>query len=170
MALAVHQQAGPAVVGDWVLAVALPGNSPATPFLTPPRRDSSALGIARNLIGDARGGSVVASVSLVLRPVPLRHRQESGIQWQRGPTSIDDDCESRADDALDLVRMDDDGGWQWRDRWPNPCLAPRVRSVNLKVTAPSLWFDLSGLRRPRPQRIPPTFSHRCRHCSPLLQE
>ena len=56
----------------------------------------------------------------VVRAVPYgrRHKTSVAIRMAAGTCvrTLDEPYESTADDALDLVRMDDDGGWQMAAR------------------------------------------------------
>jgi hypothetical protein len=52
----------------------------------------------------------------LVRVLPSRHRDQPSVATTMpagtGVRTLDEPNRSAADDALDLVRMDDDGGWQ----------------------------------------------------------
>jgi hypothetical protein len=105
----------------WTIAfftVALTVPPPATLFLMPPTTllVVAVLGIAAILFTMPAVVPWLRTSRSVIGAVPSRHRQKTSV----AVTMVAGTCvralgepnESTADDALDLVRMDDDGGWQ----------------------------------------------------------
>jgi hypothetical protein len=104
----------------WAIAfftVALTASPPATLFLAPPAvlLVIAAVGVAAIVFSMPRIRRLRTSRSLVgARPAGHRHQATAAIMMAAGTCvrTLDEPNRSTAGDALDLVRMDDDGGWQ----------------------------------------------------------
>ena len=99
------------------LTVALTAPPPATLFLMPPTTlfVIGLLGIVAIIFTMPGMVPWLCTARSVVRAVPSRHQHKTSrrSRWLQGPArTLDEPHESTADDALDLVRMDDDGGWQ----------------------------------------------------------
>jgi hypothetical protein len=101
-----------------LLTVALTAAPPATPFLMPPttRFVIALLGIAAIMFTMPGVAPWLRMARSVVRAVPSRyqHKTSVAITVAAGTCvrTFDEPHESTSDDVLDLVRMDDDGGWQ----------------------------------------------------------
>jgi hypothetical protein len=100
-----------------ILAVALTAPPPATLFVMPPTTlfVIAFLGIAAILFTMPGVVPWLHTARSVVRAVPSRHRHKTSVAITAAGAcvrSLDEPNESTAVDALDLVRMDDDGGWQ----------------------------------------------------------
>ena len=118
MALVFHRRLAIPLWAIAFLTVVLTASPPATLFLMPPTTlvVIALVGIA--LIVFTIPGAIPwlrTSRSLVHVP-PFRHRDKASaaITLAAGTCvrTLDEPNRSAPDDALDLVRMDDDGGWQ----------------------------------------------------------
>ena len=105
----------------WAIAfftVALTAPPPATLFLMPPTAllVMAVLGTAAIIFTMRRVIPRVRTFRSVVRAVPSRHRHKTSVAITIAAgtcvRTLDEPDETTADDALDLVRMDDDGGWQ----------------------------------------------------------
>ena len=117
MGIVVHRRLA---IPLWAVAfftVALTAPRPAKQVLMPPATlfVMAVVGIAV-LIFAMRATVPLATSRPVVRAVPGRHRREASVAIAMAAgtcvRSLDERNQSAADDALDLVRMDDDGGWQ----------------------------------------------------------
>jgi len=103
-----------------LLTVALTAAPPATPFLMPPPTlfVITLLGIAAIIFTMPGVAPWLRMARSVVRAVPSRsqHKTSVAIRVAAGPCvrTLDEPPERTPDDALDLVRMDDDGGWKIR--------------------------------------------------------
>jgi hypothetical protein len=101
-----------------LLTVALAAAPPATPFLMPPTTLSviALLGIAAIIFTMPGVAPWLRTARSLVRVVPSRHQHKTSVAITVAARTcvrtLDEPLESTADDALDLVRMDDDGGWQ----------------------------------------------------------
>jgi hypothetical protein len=105
----------------WAIAfftVALTAPPPATLFLMPLTTlfVIALLGIAAIIFTMPGGVPWLRTSRAVVRVVPSRHRHKTSVAITMAAgtcvRTLDEPHASTADDALDLVRMDDDGGWQ----------------------------------------------------------
>ena len=102
------------------LAVALTAPPPATLLVMPPTTlfVIAFLGIAAIIFTMPGVVPWLRTARSVVRAVPSRHRHKTSVAMTMAAGAcvrpLDEPNESTADDALDLVRMDDDGGWQMR--------------------------------------------------------
>ena len=104
----------------WALAVftiAVTAPPAVTPFLMPPTTvlAVAAIGIAAIVL--LMPGAIAWSRTSrsVVRAVPSGYRERAHARIVMAGVSVrklDEPNATEADDALDLVRMDDDGGWQ----------------------------------------------------------
>ena len=102
----------------WVAAfftVALTAPSTATLFLMPPTTAFAIAAVGIAAIVFLKLGAIAwlrTSGSLVRVPSGYQDPASAGIVVAAGTCVRKLDEPTEADDALDLVRMDDDGGWQ----------------------------------------------------------
>jgi hypothetical protein len=106
----------------WAIAfftVALTAPPPATLFLMPPSAlfVIAVFGIAALIFTMPGVIPWVRTSRSVVRGVPSRHRHKTSVAITMAAgtcvrTLNEPNETTTADDALDLVRMDDDGGWQ----------------------------------------------------------
>jgi hypothetical protein len=105
----------------WAIAfftVALTAPTSATLFLMPPTTlfVIAVFGIAAIIFTMPGVVPWLRTSSSVVRAVPSRHRHKTSVAITMAAgtcvRTLDEPNESTADDVLDLVRMDDDGGWQ----------------------------------------------------------
>jgi hypothetical protein len=100
------------------LTVALTAPPTATLFLMPPITvfAIAAVGIAAIVFLMPGGIPWLRTSRALVRVLPSGHRNQpsAAIRVAAGNDlcTLDESKRSTADDALDLVRMDDDGGWQ----------------------------------------------------------
>jgi uncharacterized iron-regulated membrane protein len=118
MALVFHRRLA---IPLWAIAfftVALTAPPPATLFLMPPTTlfVIAVLGLAAIIFTMPGVVPWLRTSRAVVRAVPSRHRHTPSVAITMAAgtcvRTLDEPNESTADDALDLVRMDDDGGWQ----------------------------------------------------------
>lgn len=126
MGIVVHRRLA---IPLWAVAfftIALTAPRPAAQVLMPPATlfVMAVVGIAV-IIFAMRGTVPLAASRSAVRAVPGRHRPEATVAITMATgicvRSLDERNQSAADDALELVRMDDDGGWQM----PRPLAKPR---------------------------------------------
>jgi hypothetical protein len=100
------------------VTVALTAPPSATLFLMPPTTlfVIAVLGIAAIIFTMSGVVPWLRTAHSVVRAVPSRHRHKMSVAITLAAgtcvRTLDEPNESTADDALDLVRMDDDGSWQ----------------------------------------------------------
>jgi hypothetical protein len=118
MALLFHRRVA---IPLWAIAfftVALTAPPPGTLFLMPPTTlfVIAAVGIAAILFLMPGATPWLRTSRSLVRVLPSGHRDQvsAGIVVAAGTSvrALDEPNPTTADDALDLVRMDDDGGWQ----------------------------------------------------------
>ena len=118
MGLVFHRRLAIPLWAIALLTVALTAAPPATQFLMPPttRFVIGLLGIVAIIFTMPGMVPWLRTARSVVRAVPSRHQHKTSraITVAAGTCvrTLDKPHESTADDALDLVRMDDDGGWQ----------------------------------------------------------
>jgi hypothetical protein len=116
MALVFHRRLAIPLWAITFFTVVLTAPPPTKVFLMPPAAlfVIAVLGIAATLF--IAPGLVPWWRTSLVRVVPLRHRHRTSVAITTaagtcvGP--LDKPIATRAEDALDLDRMDDDGGWQ----------------------------------------------------------
>jgi hypothetical protein len=118
MALVFHRRMAIPLWAIAFLTVVLTGPPPATMFLMPPTTPLVIAVVGIGLIVFTIPGAIPwlrTSRSLV-HALPFRHEDQTSaaITLAAGTCvrPLDEPNRSPADDALDLARMDDDGGWQ----------------------------------------------------------
>jgi hypothetical protein len=100
------------------LAVALTAPPTATLFLMPPPTAFAvgAVGIGAIVFLMPGSSPRLRTSRALVRVLPSRHRDRANaaiaMTGGTGVRRLDDPNRSAADDALDLHRIDDDGGWQ----------------------------------------------------------
>jgi hypothetical protein len=117
MRLVFHRSLAIPLLALAFFTVALTAPPPATLFLVPPALFViSVLGIAAIMFTMPGVAPWLRTARSVVRAVPSRHRQKTSVAITMAAgacvRTLDEPNESTADDVLDLVRMDDDGGWQ----------------------------------------------------------
>jgi hypothetical protein len=118
MGLVFHRRLALPLWAILFFTVALTAPSPATLLLMPPTTlfAIAVLAIAANIFTMPGVVPWLRTARSVVRAVPSRHRHKTtvAITLAAGTCvrTLDAPHESTPDDALDLVRMDDDGGWQ----------------------------------------------------------
>ena len=105
----------------WAIAlftVALTAPPTATLFLMPPTTVFAIAAVGIAAIVFLIPGSIpwLRTSRAPVRAIPSRHRDQANaaitITAGTGVRTLDESNRSAANDALDLSRMDDDGGWQ----------------------------------------------------------
>ena len=118
MALMFHRRLAISLWAIVFFTVALTAPPPTTVFLMPPTTlfVMAVLGIAAIIFTTPGVVPWLRTSRSVFRAVPSkpRHKTHVAITMAAGACvrPLDEPNDSTADDELDLVRMDDDGGWQ----------------------------------------------------------
>ena len=118
MALMFHRRLA---IPLWAIAfftLALTAPPTATLFLMPPTTVFAIAAVGIAAIVFLMPGPIpwLRTARSVVRAVPSRHQHKTSVAITVAAgtcvRTLDEPNRSDADDALDLVRMDDDGGWQ----------------------------------------------------------
>ena len=118
MAFVFHRKLAIPLGAITFVTVALTAPPPKTLFLMPPTTlfVIAAVGVAAIVFAMAGAIPWLRTSRVPVRVLPSGHRDQAsaGIVITAGTCvrTLDEPNRSAADDALDLFRMDDDGGWQ----------------------------------------------------------
>ena len=95
-------------------AVALTAPPTATLFLMPPTTVLAIAAVGIGAIVFLMPGPIpwLRTARALVRALPSGHRDQASAAAGAGVRTLAEPNRSTADDALDLARMDDDGGWQ----------------------------------------------------------